>query len=185
MTRIIIRATPNAGRNDFIRYLKGKLPDAEWCYDQKRDARDTFERAKRMAGADPCVHMEEDVILTKAFREKMEAAIKERPNHVVQFYTMLKDDTEKGARWIGRFSSNLCYYLPAGLSLGVLKYCETWNGWAKHPTGIDLVIEDYRKEGKFKVWAEVPNLVQHRVSKSLLGPRSSKRQSGTFQDPDE
>lgn len=184
MTRIIIRATPNAGRNHMIKYLREKLPEAEWCMDQKRDAMDTFVRAKRMAGADPCVHMEEDVVLTKDFRRKIEAAIAERPEAVIQFFSMSKKDPELGSRWISRFSMNQCYYIPAGLSGQIAEYAPSWPRLPNDPIGFDLLMHDFFRERKIRIWQHVPSLVDHLEAKSLLGPRSSKRQSTTFEDPD-
>lgn len=185
MTRIIIRATLNTGRNNMVKYLRKKIPDAEWCFDQKRDAFDTFIRAKRMAGIEPCVHMEEDVLLTKNFRQKIESAIAEHPNHVIQFFSMLRDDAKLGSRWINRFSMNQCYYIPAGLNVPIAEYGERWPNREKDRNGYDVMMDEFRRDMKFKIWLHVPSLVQHMEAKSLLGPRSSKRQSGTFQDPDE
>ena len=46
--RIIIRAVRD--RAPYIDYLTERLPAAEWCFDQKRNAMDTFLRALDMAG---------------------------------------------------------------------------------------------------------------------------------------
>ena len=50
-----------------VQYLKNKLPDAVFCMDEKKCAMDTFLRSLKMAGDDPCVHMEEDILITKNF----------------------------------------------------------------------------------------------------------------------
>ena len=71
--RIIIKAVPE--RQDFIDYLKQNLPTAEFCMDEKQCAFDTFNRSLEMAGDDPCIHMEEDIILTKDFESKAQAVI--------------------------------------------------------------------------------------------------------------
>lgn len=185
MTRMIIRAVANAGRNDFIRYLKDKLPDAEWCFDKNRSATDTFILACQMAGPDAVIHMEEDIILTKTFREKIEAVITQKPGHVIQFFSMRKADLTQGSRWDTSFMMAQCFYMPSGLSMIAAKYIRKWLEKTNDHGAPDLAFEHMRREMGFKVWIHVPSLVEHRKAKSLLGPRSSKRQSFTFQDPDE
>ena len=66
--RIIVKAVSE--RQPYIDYLKKNLPQAEFCMDEKRDAFDTWNRAMEMAGSEECVHMEEDVIITKNFYKK-------------------------------------------------------------------------------------------------------------------
>ncbi len=180
--RFIIRAVKE--RVGFIEYLHKHLPQAEWCYDRNRNAMDTFLAAMQMAGNDPVVHMEEDIVLTKDFVPKIEAAIAERPDTVIQFFSMRKDDLLKGSRYDRNYLMNQCFYLPAGYSTAIHDYYQFWGDKEKHPTGTDSMICDYLKAGKEKYWIHVPSLVDHRVSKSAIDPRrSSKRQSLTFIDP--
>ena len=185
MTRIIIRAVLNAGRDEMIDYLKHKLPYAEFCYDRYRNCQETFIRANEAAGDDAVIHMEDDVILTVQFREKIEAAIAERPNDVIQFFSRQAADLAKGSRYIYKFIMGQCYYLPPGMSRKVAEFAKTWPHWEKHPGGIDYMIDDLRKQEKFRIWCHVPSLVQHRISPSLLSTRAMKRQSQSFQDADE
>lgn len=180
--RFIIRAVKE--RVGFIEYLQKHLPQAEWCYDRNRNAMDTFLEAMRMAGNDPVVHMEEDIVLTKNFVPKIEAAIAERPNEVIQFFSMRKDDLLKGSRYDRNYLMNQCFYLPAGYSLAIHDYYQFWDDKEKHPTGTDNMICDYLRAGKEKYWIHVPSLVDHRVAVSMIDSRrSSKRQSLTFKDP--
>lgn len=177
--RIIIRAVRE--RAEFIAYLQRELPSAEWCFDERRDAMDTFLRALNMAGDDPVVHMEEDVILCKGFLEKLEREIAARPENVVQFFSMRKADLEIGSRWDNNFLAALCFYLPAGYSRQILSFYDVWPRKAEHPTGLDLTVCDWLKARKEKYWIHVPNLVDHRIAKSAINPkRSTKRQSLTF-----
>jgi len=182
MTRIIIRAVRD--RTEFIVYLQSRLPQAEWCFDKTRNAMDTFLSAMEMAGDEPAVHMEEDVILTRGFVEKLEAAIAERPHEVIQFFSMRKADLTIGSRYDGNFMMNQCFYLPAGMSRKLLEFRPEWKQADKHPTGFDILMADYFKSVRLKYWLHVPSLVEHRVCKSMIDPRrSSKRQSLTFEDP--
>jgi len=184
MTRIIVRAMPERAAD--VAYLRERLPDAEFCFDRTQNAKDTFLAALAMAGAEPCVHMEEDVILTRDFRAKLAAALAAHPDVLIQFFSMRKADLTVGSRWEpGRtFMMNQCFYLPAGYSAALLAYAATWPGWATDPTGYDLLLAAWLQEHKLRYWLHVPSLVQHRVERSLINPRrSSRRQSLTFTEP--
>jgi len=180
MTRTIIRAVKE--RSQFVGYLKRRLPHAEFCFDENQNAMDTFYKSLRMAGNDPVIHMEDDIILTKNFVEKIESAISKRPDWVSQFFSMRKKDIEIGSRYDNNFIMGQCFYLPAGYSKKILGY--TWEKLKEHPTGLDMMIGDFLKDIKKKYWIHVPSLVEHRICKSLINSRrSSKRQSKTFEDP--
>ena len=185
MTKIIIRAVPNK-RVDFVDYLRRKLPDAVMCWHEGGDAMTTFLKAMRMAEGKPVVHMEDDVILTKNFLPKLEAAIAEKPNALINFFSMRKADIEIGSRWDRKFSMNQCHYNPAGLSEAFADYEPHWPRRDEHPTGYDYMMADFMKERKKLHWIHCANLVEHRECKSITDPRrSSRRHSKTFMDPDE
>jgi hypothetical protein len=180
--RIIIRAVPE--RAEFIEYLKNHLPDAEWCMDKKRDAMDTFVRAMEMAGDDACLHMEEDIILTERFLAKVSVAVANHPDKVIQFFSMRKADCTLGSRYDSSFIMGQCFYLPAGYSALIADYKQYWPDLKEHPTGVDMMVNDFLRVRKEKYWIHVPSLVEHRVTKSMIDPRrSSKRQSKTFVEP--
>lgn len=179
--RFIVRAVKE--RIDCIEYLRTHLPQAEWCFDQKRDAMDTFLRAMEMAKDEPCVHMEEDILLTQDFVGKINSAIQKRPDEVIQFFSMRQADIDIGSRYDRNFIMNQCFYLPATYSRQILEYKNKWADIEKHPTGTDLMVNDWLKSIKEPYWLYVPSLVQHRVGKSAIDTRrSSKRQSKTFTD---
>ena len=144
--RIIIQGMKE--RQPFIDYMKKHLPQAEWCMDEKRDHMDTFLRALRMAGDEPCVHMEEDVILTENFYEKLTTEIAKRPNNLIQFFSMRKADLEVGSRWDRNYIANLCHYRPAKYSNLIADFYEVWDKKTEHPTGSDLMINDWLKAEK-------------------------------------
>lgn len=185
MTKIIIRAIPDK-RVEYVEYLERFIPDAVMCYDQTRNAMDTFLSGMRMAEGLPAVHMEDDVILTKGFREKLEAAIEEKPDTLIQFFSMRKKDHTEGSRLDRSFTMNQCHYHPAGYSEAIADFYDIWPGKEEHPTGYDLLIRDWLKSRREPYWIHCPNLVDHRVCKSEIDPRrSSKRQSYTFSDPED
>lgn len=182
MTRIIVRAVPE--RVDCIAYLRRHLPSAEWVFDERRDAWNTFMRALDLAGQDPCIHLEEDILLTQGFLSKIEAFIDETPHRVLQFFSMRKADLTLGTRFDRNYLMNQCFYLPLSYSRQIREYADQWPRRAEHPTGTDTMINDFLRSRREPYRLHVPSLVQHREVKSAINPRrSSKRQSLTFRDP--
>jgi hypothetical protein len=180
--RYIIRAVKD--RVEFIAYLQKHLPQSEWCFDKTRNAMDTFLDAMKMAGDDACVHMEEDILLTQDFVHKINAEIAQRPNELIQFFSMRNADLIEGSRHDKSYMMNQCFYLPAGYSRMIYEFYANWNGKIKDPTGTDIMINDWLKIRKEKYWISIPSLVEHRICKSAINPRrSSKRQSKTFVNP--
>lgn len=181
--KILIRAIQE--RIEYVEYLKKYLPDAEFVFDKNRNAMDTFLAAMSVAGGQPCLHMEDDIILTKDFKIKALKIIQSHENEVIQFFSMRKDDIEVGSRYdYGRnFMMNQCFYLPEGYSKAIKEFYEQWNRKEEHPTGYDILMADWLKSRKEKYWIHVPSLVQHRQCKSLINPkRSAHRQSITFEE---
>jgi hypothetical protein len=178
--RPIIRAVRD--RREFIDYLTRALPTAEWCFDEKRDAMDTFLRALDMAGDGPALHMEDDVVLCEHFLARAAWAVMQRPNTVIQFFSMRKADLDIGSRLDRNFMMTQCFYLPAGYSAALRAYHPDWPARHEHPTGFDIMIGDWLRLRREPYWVNVPNLVDHRVGPSLINPRrSSRRVSKTFQ----
>ena len=166
-----------------VKYLMGRLPEAEFCFDRVRDHWETFTRALEMAGEDSHIAMEEDVVLCRGFRDKVEAAIAERPKNVIQFFSMRRDDKTIGSRWCRSFCMNQCTYFPAGYSSKVLAFSVSWSRRSEHPTGTDLMVNDFLRARKEQHWIHVPSLVDHLPLRSEIGKRSRGRRSLTFTDP--
>lgn len=182
--KLIIRTCQ--GREGFAQYLKERLAYRvpTWIVDQKRDAMDTFIRSLEAAGTGRVVHMEDDILLCKDFEVKINAAILEHPSSVIQFFSMRGADLTQGSRWEpGRtFLMNQCFYLPEGYSADLLEFAHGWTRYQEHPTGYDILMQDWLKSRKERYWLHVPSLVQHRDCKSEISPRrSSRRQSTTFE----
>lgn len=184
--KYIVRTTPEC--NSWVEYLQGKIPGLIVCMDTTRNAMDTFLKAMEIAGDSPCVHLEDDILLTRRFTEKIEAIIGSEPEMVTNFFSMRKADLTDGTRLdYGRsFMSTLCFYLPAGMSKGVLDFYPNRDKKWVDPTGIDFLVADYLKNNRVKYKIHVPNLVQHRMVRSRINSkRSTKRQSLTFADMDD
>lgn len=180
---IILRTC--GGREAYRDYLIRCIPGLIVVQDTTQNAMDTFLEALRVAGNDPAVHIEDDIILTSHFCEKLQSAIAERPGEVIQFFSMRKADIEIGSRYdSGRtFMMNQCFYLPAKYSAWIMEYYRVWSRKETHPTGYDILIADWLKSRKEKYYIYVPSLVQHRKCKSLINPRrGNNRQSLTFRE---
>jgi len=179
--RIIIRAVKERGH--FIDYLKKHLPEAEWCFDEKKNAMHTFLKGMKQAGDDAVIHMEEDIVLTKNFLKKANKVITNKPYNLIQFFSMRKADLEIGSRWDNTFMMNQCHYNPPKFSRYFLEFYDYWEDKIKEPFGYDTMMQSFLKKNKIKYWIHVPSLVDHRIAKSMIDPRrSSKRQSLTFQE---
>lgn len=162
---------------------KKDIPNLIVCKDRKHDAMDTFKYSLELAGDSPVINMEDDIILCDNFYRKILEEISKRPNEVIQFFSMRKDDLTIGSRYIpGRtFCMAQCFYMPKGMAKEVLEYMNRWTRYEEEPNALDWLFADYLKEKKIKYWNVCPNLVDHKVGKSRINPRrSSKRQSFTF-----
>ena len=181
-------------RSHFADYVKQRIPNLIVSYDTFTDAgkfkSTSYRNAQqgwKLAGNNACVQLEDDIILCDNFVKKINKVIDERPNDVIQFFSMRKDDLEVGSRYeLGsKFLMHQCYYLPAGMSKEIYDYSIQFENEAEvgqHVSPNDLVTRNYFKNNKIKYWVHIPNLVDHRVSKSIINPkRPTKRQSLTFQ----
>jgi hypothetical protein len=185
--RIIVRGV--SSRQPYINYVARRIPSAEWCIDQNRTRDGTnyehsalrnYCEALRRAGDDAVVHMEEDVLLCGNFEQRLNEEIGKRPDNVIQFFSMRKDDKSVGSRWDKNFIMALCYYLPAGYSKKLLDFHDRWV-LGGHEYANDIMVRDWLDSRREPYWICVPNLVQHRIGKSEINSRrSSKRLSLTF-----
>ena len=166
--------------------MQEQIPHLEICMDTTRNnysAYETFLNCLEMGAGDPVVHLEDDAVLCEDFITKIEAAISWHPRNVIQFFSMRKDDLRIGSRWQSgaKYMMNQCHYSPKGFDSSLLAYARVWPRLKEHPSGYDTMMGDFLKLNKAKYWNHVPNLVDHRIAKSMIDPRrSSKRQSLTF-----
>lgn len=171
---------------EYVDYLTSRIPFAEWCFDKHKDHMETFLRALAMAKDDPCLHMEDDIILTRRFMDKVQRVVDSLDgDRVVQFFSMRNADLTTGSRWDSNFLMNQCSYFPADYSRSLLKFSNEWRPkHPEHPTGSDVMINDWLRSRKERYWIHVPSLVEHRADVSNINPRRPKtRQSKTFVDP--
>lgn len=172
--------------------LVKEIPNLIICEDKtprdalKNNAHFNFENALRLSKGCSCIHLEDDIILCKDFYKQILEVIQSRPNEVIQFFSMRKDDLELGSRYMlgSTFCMAQCFYMPKGMAEEVLKYNKVWklnNPDKFFNSPLDTMFADYLKTKKIKYWLHIPNLVDHRQMVSAIDRRRSKfRQSKSF-----
>lgn len=179
-------------RRPNVNYLLRHIAALEVVWDQRRDFMDTYLRACALAGHDPVVRLEDDVILTRNFQDKALECISEAPGCVHQLFSMRKLDVTIGTRVAptSGFLMNQAVYLPAGLSAWLVRFAQTrkWLDVADRIPGIasdTFLRAGMKAAGIREYWLHCPSLVEHMDCRSVQNPkRSTKRQSKTFVDPE-
>jgi hypothetical protein len=185
MTQVITTAVTERAAN--VAYLVRHIPDLKVVWDVDRNAMHTFIRACHAAKFEPAIRTEDDLILTVDFREKAEAIIAEHGDTPIQFFSRSLLELPQGSRMRpgSTFTSNVCFYLPAGMSEKIAWHHADWIDRIKHPTGYDLLMADYFRKNKISYWTVLPPLAQHMIGISAIDTRRPKKRiSLTFQDPE-
>ena len=184
--KIVCMAVP--ARAGIVDYLRKHIPGLEVVWDKKRYAPDTWMRSlEQIDNAVGGAIIEDDIVLTKGFYEKIQQEVQKRPKDFIQFFTRRKEDVASGSRYkTGRsFTNSPCVYYPPGSAAELIQYAENHPRWTTDPTGYDLLISDYLTEKRLKYWIVVPNIVDHLSLVSAIDPRRSKnRKSTTFCNPE-
>lgn len=173
-----------------IGYLRRHLPGLTFIADRGLGATDTWRRMLEAIGQEGGIAVEDDVILTRGFTTKAEAAVRQHPDVLIQFHSRTRDDVTIGSRWRSAvsFYNNQGLYYPPGFATGCLAWCDSPEGqalWATDPTGYDRAMAFYMKASQQRYWNHVPSLVEHLQVPSRIDPRRSKfRGSTTFTDPE-
>jgi len=163
-------------KDDFPKEASGKFNSTAW---------NNYLRGWELAGENPTVQMDDDIVLCNNFFNKINWIISLHPEDVIQFFSMRKDDLSIGTRYINgsKFMMQQCYYLPAGVAKGILSLKDEWyeNGKEGDKAPTDLMMAEYFKRNKIKYLNYCPNLVDHIEGKSSIDSRrSSRRVSKTF-----
>lgn len=167
-----------------------KATEGTVVWDQTQNAMDTFRLMLEQIvndGDHAALILEDDVQLAPNWREKVEAVIAERPNQVIQFFSMRPEAEERsrGSREMDgkTFISNLCVYLPAGYAGALLSY--SYDFVEKYPqfkTANDFVIRYWLRERREKFWLQVPSLVQHESWVSSINAKRPRWRKSHFFD---
>lgn len=182
MTATFIRAVPwDLRRSDAARKLR-RQTGGRIVWDARHDGYDTFQTALAFGRGIDAIHLEDDVVLTTGWREKVEDVIAAHAGEVCQFYSSGRDDdfTIGSRHDPGRaFLATCCFYLPRRLSGGLLEFSKTWS---RVPVpDFDVMVRDFLRAEHEQYWMSIPSLVQHRRWPSMVNTkRSSGRISKTF-----
>lgn len=177
----VIRAVRE--RKEFVDEILKQIPEAVVYWDDEHDAMKSYLHVcKNIIGDQPTVLLEDDVILTSDFKNKIESVINQYPDILINFFSLSKKYTKPHFKKGREHCMAQCEYYPKGFGLRVFKAYDSWKGKETDPTGTDLLAGYAWGINKpYIVWC--PSLVQHRVCKSVIDPRrSSKRQSVTFEE---
>ena len=170
-------------RRDFVEETLKQIPNAIVYYDEFGDAMKSYLYiCENIIGDKPCVFLEDDIILTDGFVEKVESVIEEHPDMLINFFSLSKKFLEPHYKKGSQFCMNQCVYFPKGFGTKVANSYEDWVKWdkGKNPTACDFLVGyAWGLNNDYLVWQ--PSLIQHRECKSMINSRrSTKRQSVTF-----
>lgn len=176
-------------RSHIVDYLKLHVPGLEVVWDKHRSARITWISVLQHMDSDPCVLLEDDIVLTKNFTSKIMEAISERRADVIQFHSRTREDLTVGSRYRSglTYLNNQCVYFPPGFSKKLLLFARDGAApiWEQHPNGTDCVMAKFLQVNKMRYWNHCPSLVEHLPIQSAIDPkRSRSRRSTTFVDPE-
>ena len=171
-------------RQPFVEEILKQVPEAVMYYDDEfHDAMKSYLYVcEHIIKGQPCVLMEDDIILTSDFKKKAEDVIQMFPHTLINFFSLSKKFMAPHWKKGREYCMNQCEYFPEGFSLKVVEAYKNWPLREKEPNAYDFLVGYAWGNSKpYLVWC--PSLVQHRRVKSIIDPRrSSKRQSITFQE---
>lgn len=177
----VIRAVRE--RKEFVDEMLKQIPEAVVYWDDERDAMKSYLHVcKNIVGDQPAVLLEDDIILTSDFKQKIEEVISCYPKILINFFSLSKKHLKPHFKKGREYCMNQCEYFPAGFGTKVYKAYENWPLKDQEPNAYDFLVGyAWGYNNPYLVWC--PSLVQHRQVKSIIDPkRSSKRQSVTFEE---
>ena len=177
----VVRAVES--RKPFVDEILKQIPDAVVYYDEFGDAMKSYLHVcENIIKGQPAVLLEDDIILTSDFKNKVESVIRQYPDVLINFFSLSKKYLEPHWKKGREYCMNQCEYFPEGFSERVVRAYDNWALKEKEPNAYDFLVGYAWGNNKpYLVWC--PSLVQHREVKSIINPRrSSKRQSITFEE---
>lgn len=187
------------GNRQYVDAMYEEIPNLEEMHDDKETLAyaDKMNCTVPMAGFMDCmkvyeshIHLEDDVILCKGFKNKIENIIAQAPHIPMRLFSRPMD---KDGGWSTKKGWNQCLYLPEWALRGIVHHFETvwWQNEYNRlndKNAFDYVIHDYLMSVGQKMWVAVPSLVEHAEGSSSLGSRPRIRKAGIFiddmEDPD-
>ena len=198
--RYIIQAVRE--RVPYVEYLLKRIPHAEVYWDDDRNCVLALQRVMELAGADPFIRLEDDVILSKNFCGDAEARVRKAEQSMQQFYSSL--DYSRGRPFIWergvKYAWSQATYFPAGFGRDFAQYLAHCKGLTRDALAEELrqlspkrtvdyldyqdsAIGCYLSLKKMQYVRWVPGLAQHRVGLGAENIKRSKhRQTPHFVD---
>ena len=172
-------------RREWVEEITAQIPGCTVVWDEDRIPYNTFLRALATAGESAVVMIQDDIILTSNFLEKIDAVIQSKPIFVIHFFSRRKDDIRIGSRWLppNKCVDHQCIYYPPGYAALMHAEQPPYEQAPEHQrTWHDLIPHDFLVRRNEKFWVHCPNLVDHRVGVSAIDPkRKNSRKSYTFE----
>ena len=173
-------------RADNVRLLKEQLPELEIVVDTTRNAYNGLFLACEMANEAGAVILEDDVLLCKDFKRRIEEVIAEKgADKVINFFE--KPKVYFPTSYVGGsgFLWMQCTYFPPNFPRKVIDHYEQFhkerpNDWKGQ--AVDCLVAYALTKEKMKYWRIRPCLVQHLDFPSAIGRRPTNRQTPYFID---
>jgi len=188
--RFIVQAIER--RAGVVAYLQKHIPQLEVSWDSSGKCIGGYLKVLDRAGEDPFVLLEDDILLTQDFLPKIQQAIAQKPDQLIQFHSRCAKDQTVGSRFKGgrQFYNHQCVYFPAGIAPQILRFSEQeiYRDFASPRSFSDVLTQDFLHQHRLKYWVSIPSLVDHLPDVSSVDPRRSKsglrRQARVFRDPE-
>ncbi len=184
-----LRTVPGE-RQEIVTYIKDRIPSVQLAKDGWGSAFINMMMSyhiQSMAGVD-AVHLEDDIVLTQDFEEKVAEAVEGKRGQIVQLFSIKhKRDQALGSRWesSSTFSMNQCYCVPGVMAEALVAFHSGWQKRSSTGGGCDLVLREFMKAYRIRYFLHVPSLVQHLDLPILISPSPMRgRCSRTFERPD-
>jgi GR25 family glycosyltransferase involved in LPS biosynthesis len=149
------------------------------CYNFQSTAFCNTRRSWLLAGESDALMLEDDIILCSDFIKKVQLAIAQYPNKVIQFFTRRKNDNLGTRSMEGKtYSMCQCTYYPAGVLKSLYEYSNYYAKLAIHikeTAPIDPCIASFLAHNKMTYINHVPSLVQHIEGVSAINPKRAKK----------
>lgn len=185
--RYIIRTVDFAtDRLKNVEEIKKQIPEAEVDVDTIHDCYKSLFRACDMISETGGVVLEDDVVLCRNFKARVEPIIQEKGvNNVISFFEKPRVKLETKFCAGGEFLWSQCVYFPPKFNELLHKHWERFQivePRLARDMHYDVYIRYVLKQEKMKYWRIRPTYVQHLDFDSAISPRSHKRQTYYFID---
>lgn len=157
----------------------------ELLIDKEHKPVDSFIKQLEIISEEDSVLLEDDLILCKNFKERIESVIKQFPDKIINFFTFPARYFKAGESQ--NFLFNQCTYYPKGIAKQLAKVMNVKENKEECAKGHNHLQYDVLEDMALKIMGLThiryrPCLVQHLDGKSLIGNRDSGRMTIYFID---